>query len=767
MYTRYLDTDVQIRLDLLNYTDNLDYDLYLALDTAPGGASRLPVEAQAAIDWDVLLTIPASGDLAANLAGGKAVKDLQLRVMRDPFLDTVVVSMDRKALHLAGPVFRVQAFLTPAGSPHVVDSLGPARSDSTPPPPAHVLLAFWNTFPAATPAQALRRWNGAHTGPGGGRHGLRALLTTLDSTQVPAALLDLKAPEALSALEYIGVAGMLRSLAHDDLAMLPDVISIAGRPADSPLQPPGWVLARTAAASRQTGIDFNLRGSQMLYAPDLSARLFQPGTDLPSSYRLLFTSADEVADKEPLHPGGSLVHCSRWGSMLVIPLPKDSQVASQSYSKDNQQASEDGPSDEVRRNLLKAALPEKASPSTGSTRLCEEQPLLLLGGDLTQSAWGNPPPARNTLLFLKAHPWIQFVTASDLLTAASDNSLPVPADPIPASYVPNTAQGNPIPSGQMAAAIETKLLDALRAAPQNNLSELAWQAYQALLEPATPETPALEQLRAGYLGQIGHLLAAAHWASLSPEQACSVTSVRTVSQNGICTLMEDLDWDGQPEYVLISPNFFGIFEIDGGYLAEAFTRDSTGVHQVIGPTSQFTIGLGDASAWDPGCGIAGDPGQVRGAFSDIPAGGIEPFWQPFQVEKNLDQLIFTSPDGIIRKTFELNSRGLWVRYQTQSTIQVQVPLALDPWLRFQLAWDDRYQGQALPHGWSWRLSGGPAVELFTDGELSYQAFNDSRAMISKPEDPNYDYPQGHYLPFPLALALVRSEGDFSIWMNFR
>ncbi len=51
--------------------------------------------------------------------------------------------------------------------------------------PAPLFLAFWNTLPASTPAQVLRRWDGAHTGPVGSRHGLRYLIESIDEFHLP------------------------------------------------------------------------------------------------------------------------------------------------------------------------------------------------------------------------------------------------------------------------------------------------------------------------------------------------------------------------------------------------------------------------------------------------------------------------------------------------------------------------------------------------------------------------------------------------------
>jgi hypothetical protein len=92
-----------------------------------------------------------------------------------------------------------------------------------------VLLAFWNTVPAYTPAQALRRWDGAHTGPYGERHGLHLLLQAVRRSKVPVVLLDLKTPAALSALDFLGKLPQIQNLSTQGLLILPE--ALPGSPA--------------------------------------------------------------------------------------------------------------------------------------------------------------------------------------------------------------------------------------------------------------------------------------------------------------------------------------------------------------------------------------------------------------------------------------------------------------------------------------------------------------------------------------------------------
>jgi hypothetical protein len=46
--------------------------------------------------------------------------------------------------------------------------------------------------------------------------------------------------------------------------------------------------------------------------------------------------------------------------------------------------------------------------------------------------------------------------------------------------------------------------------------------------------------------------------------------------------------------------------------------------------------------------------------------------------------------------------------------------------------------------------------------LQAQAFTDSLAWIAEPEDPNFDYTAGHYVPFPLTILTLQAEKHIAI-----
>jgi hypothetical protein len=326
--------------------------------------------------------------------------------------------------------------------------------------------------------------------------------------------------------------------------------------------------------------------------------------------------------------------------------------------------------------------------------------------------------------YLSAHPWIRFLTADDLLTLSSSES-----------FAPDLLTDHPN------SYIVTQILPALESAPSGPVTDQAWQTYISLLTPAAPE---LMELRKGYFGIVGHLLVAARWAA----RPGSIAD---------CTV--DIDWDEQAECILASPNFFATFELSRGYIVTAFTRRADGVHQVIAPYAQFVVGLGDPSTWDPSRGSEGDPALVPGGFVDSMGS-----WTP-QVQ--LGQITFVDADNNLYKTFHLTETGLRVEYKSASPMTVQISLGIDPWQRNTAGWGDAYQEADSTVGWEWVLEPGPQVIITTSGSLTSRVFNASRSYLSGSEDPNFEYPPGHFIPFPLALVEINGQDNFYIQIDIR
>ena len=730
IYIRKNGPEWQIRLDFLDISSLPDCDIYLAMDTKTGGTTDLPLDTKAALQWDTLVIIPASGKIQALSPDALDASHLlphsgmRIRVIRDPVMDKIEISLNRAALK-AELGFRLQVFVTPFGSKTPADSLGPVRSDGPTPPQVNVLLAFWNSMPAYTPAQALRRWDGAHTGPLGGRHGLNNLLHAARSTKSTLALLDLKLPASLAAIDSVQGTKYIDKSSSLGLLIIPDNLpGFAGSEMPAPL--PDWSQNLFFSDSRQTGLEFGLPASQFSFAP---LGLDQTAPPANASTRVLFIPASP--DAPELEP----VTMMRWGNLKVIPIPGYG-----AQSQPAQQASLDGPTLSVRRALVMAATSEQGNPAH----------ILVLGGDLPATVWGNPNAALATMKYLAGHPWVHILNAHDLLTTNPDKS------PTELLHSPS------LPSSDLA----NSMVEKLRRAPENPLGLAAWQMYQALFAPAYPSPLELPALRANYLGQVNTLLEAAGWADCTKEYL-KLSAYCLEPEKIIVDCGPDLDLDKQPECLLASKNFFGVFEINGGYLSFAFGRDASGnVHQLLAPSSELLSGLSEATTWDLSAGIGADPEVIPGAFSDLTPVGSVDLQTVYQVVPLADGITLTSPDGTLSKTFRLSSEGLNVTYQTSTPVRTQIPLVLDPWLRFLPGWMNNYKSGQERQSWYWAVQSSTQnqtgrsrgqinsfnIEIHSSAEFSTQTFKDTQDILASPENPNRENPPGHFLPFPLAMV---------------
>src|SRR4030066_747344 len=209
LYTRIMNQSFQIRMDFLHLDSMYKQDIYITLDTNPGGFNQinsiknetLPV----AMNWDYLITIPASGNITVVDSDYSTVLGLELLVVRDTTQDNITVSFNVNVLPIKWTLTSVQILITPQNQPLIADQTPPISIDAPSPSRAKVLFVFWNTFSSSTPAETLRSWAGAHSGPISSRHGLKYLLDAADETKSTVFLLDLVKPETLSALDYLNV----------------------------------------------------------------------------------------------------------------------------------------------------------------------------------------------------------------------------------------------------------------------------------------------------------------------------------------------------------------------------------------------------------------------------------------------------------------------------------------------------------------------------------------------------------------------------------
>jgi hypothetical protein len=600
IYLRLAEDVLQIRVDLLDFQNakDLSLDIKIGDDASPG-----PVP--------LLIHIPS--------------KEAPARIALDPLLATVTVDVllseipSRPRVDVITPEDEITGL--------TVDSHIPAQT-------APLLLTFYDTFAGRFPAEALRRWDGAHSGPRGARHGLKHLLEATEEHQTSLVLLDLKEAGNLSALDAMGALPKIQQMEQKALLLLPD------QPEQEPL--------------------FGFSPSHFSWG------------GMVSRFTFVFSS-------EPTH----LYH-PPLDQRTFIPIVTEN---------DTNQPTPDGPSLEVRRALLETALD------------ADEEDLLVLGGSLRNSTWGSPDMVRPTLAYFASRPYIYVLSADDLLTFPAKRGKP-------------ELQSLPIDK------------------PVHELEN----HYQNLTQPV--------------------LEFVANWRG-SPLSSCNT----------------DIDQDNQPECVLADEGYLVILDPQGARLTYFFSfsvaqigREASpqggnlrNLHQLIGPSWQVAVGLSNPSLWDLSAGEAADPGAYPGAFADADG----PF-ESYRPAIDGNTLVFTSLDGTRTKIFSLTETGLEVEYRIQESVTTQIPLLVEPDSRFSPGWAQNYVQEKIPGGIAWGLANGPMVSLQLDdtalslpkGALTIRAFNESLSLLAAPEDPDFDYPPGHYIPLPMAIVEVEMRDGY-------
>ena len=159
-YARNAGGDLQLRFDLLEVYSNPQSDFFVALDTAPGGTNHLPIQGNTDIKWDTLLVLPAFGSPKAYSSTDEDNHDLDAvieeqfqlredlipRIIRIPWQDYILISINKNSVPNKTNGIKVQAFSTNPNSNSIKDVIGPFNSESFPPQPAPIVLTFWNSF---------------------------------------------------------------------------------------------------------------------------------------------------------------------------------------------------------------------------------------------------------------------------------------------------------------------------------------------------------------------------------------------------------------------------------------------------------------------------------------------------------------------------------------------------------------------------------------------------------------------------------------------
>lgn len=697
-YLRLNEADLQVRLDLLDYKDPFSFDLFVALDFLPGNGTVLPVETGNDFGWDVLFVAPAGHDPYTVYRDGLSLPAVLPRVVRDSALDSAVFSIPRQLFSGRRQITAV-AWTSPPDEATVADFLGPFGLEDAAPARAPLLLEFSNVLPARTPAQLLRRWDGAHTGPYGQRHGLRYLLTAAQKQNIPIILLDLAQPQSLRGLSLVGGLNTLRMLVNRELVTLPD--AGYGTPEFAP---------EIAAYHQEFASQMGLPSGRVSlgYSPRMAE---QP--------RMILEFLRDSS------------HIQQASGVRFIPMLAAAQAGSQDA------IDKDGLTLETRQRLLEAAL--SSDPTD----------LVVLGGSLPESPWGDLTVVDETMQYIAGHPWIQPLSTSDLQAfpvlekADISEILACPNVPLcqaaESSVLVATPYGMPAANQITSTDLARQISQRLTELPSDPFADSAREMFAALTQPQSDSR--IARLAASALTQAGYLIEASRWNQQPTSQAQCNT---------------DLDWDGYPECVLSDPEFFCVLDPEGGRLAFAAVRSAGQAHQLIGPTLQNAAGLSSSVAESEDVETLANSTEILGAFADPGAN-----WSVYTATPGERQIVLQDDRRAITRTFSLEAGKLIVSIHNDPTphrmpVFLAMLAGVSPAHRptqFSLSSDSV----------CWSLTSDSIIEIHLQnaGFTETAGVLDALPLLDQSEDPDQAYPSGHYLPFPFLILDLSAEKDFT------
>lgn len=688
-YLRLQDADLQIRLDLLENVDPLNYDVHVALDFLPGGGGALPFETSADFGWDVILNAPANHEPDRIVRDSLALPQALPRVVRDSALDCITLSVPSKMLEGNRQV-AVLAWISRPDESTILDILGPFRLEDSAPARAPLLLEFRDALPASSPAQLLRRWDGAHTGPYGQRHGLRYLLLAAQANHVPLTLLDLAQPESLRGLALVNGLELVQRMNASGLLTLPANGYSVPEFSDE-LSAYDWrVASRMGIKSAHAA--YGLSQTHPMDHPNLIYAVLQDPTHIQQFERLRF-------------------------------IPSLQSPQTQATSQTVAMIDRNGLTTAAVRWLLESAL----SPDPAD--------LVLLDGSLPESPWSDLSVAQKAMQYIAGHPWIQALSGVDLanfpvsekhylyeiLACTEDALCTGKSKSVPVVTPYGMVAANRIDSSMLA----QQLYQAIAQLPADPFADSAREMFAALTQPATDER--LAQFNASALTQVGYLIAASRWNSRPVVQAqCD----------------SDPDWDGYPECILSNEFFFAILDPEGGRVAFAAARKDGRAFQLVGPTSQTSAARSDPDGWRAGLGTLADPEEIPGAFADPPAG-----WAVYTAHPGENRIMLADESRGITRTLALDAENLEIRVQNDTTPHL-LPLLLSAF--YDAEFDPSAQLEINSDRIRWPLAENINAQIDLRGvEIeSHAGVSDSIPLLQQSEDPDRAYPQGHYLPFP-------------------
>jgi len=669
--------------------------------------------------WDTVIELSPDSTVIQS-AGPRQLSGL-LSVAWDFDLDRVRIDLPRFPTSMP---YKILLEAHAPDSEAVVDTLGPLLSDGRDLRTANLLLVFWDVLRTETPALTLRSWDGAHSGPAGERFGLSHLLDAVQETQVAVNLLDLNAPDRLAGLEFIGRLARVRSLLEARLIDLPSTMPADYDPREQPAELTGAIQSDRAQVSAAFGLppsNWLSLNTLELSAGSLSS-LHQMGVQ------------GVVAPIDPALTPAGVARVEGIAGMLIAARPR---------SDTGQLPAQDGGLNlDWRRMLVEAAVGGQPG-------------YVVLGGSLPQTFWGDAQQGRQALSWIAAHPWIRVRRLTDLTRSGqpSDRSPLTGSAPSRATIAPEDSLE--LSGGEnRAPGLEALLRDLYAratspidcAAKSDARWDDAWAACSRI-------DPGLSVLRLRAFETAALLEYARTW---SAGLACSAA---TETQS----LLQDIDGDGLPEAVLRNDRLLAVMDPVAGRVSMlAACIPGYGVTLLSAPRSVVAIGLSPPFEWNLAPGtipelgsplLAGgfvSPGDAELVFTAAPAGG---------------GFRFVHPDGLYSMHYTLSGNEFTAAYSSDQPAgtALEIGLLIAPEQTRQPGFPQAYRVSSSDTSLELTIDSGSAIRLeFSAPGYRLDSFLDSPAPELAAEDPNQEYPPGHYLPLPFFLIRTTVENGQQI-----
>lgn len=830
------ETDALVfRLDFMDLVTDVITPTYFALDFTGGGSNLVEpgnISITFDVSWDVMVGISGTQFTLYDPAFA-AHPDLLHSSQIDRTLDFISFAVARQAFAgWDGSAFQIQALATNSGITSELDRTAPVSTGETT-GRGKLVLTFVNSLTGYGP-HAVSWYDGyelqADKYPGV-RRGCRYLLDAVETYQLPLTFMDLIIDNQASN-EYLRINHRFRGLAR---AGLLDALADIGYGHFMAWQPDD-VDAKAIEIATQIRQDLNLPMSTVFwpYEGMITPGDIQVIQDAgfgaifgEGQYRYWFGWIEDWSDPEivkadieslrkvHLINGMPFVFSTHGGGNYqgFFPDERWGEINWDEYDEYEQYRGTDQGLDLWWRRVLHDLAMDP-----------DQEQFWTIGGDIQLTPWMFPDIVNWNFEWLASHPWIEVTTFADILNRnwqvidhgnlglAPDELLiqhPLDGDTyynayfpefyyggtsdghsplIPAGeeieayydYVPYLRDGQPIPSGRIMGdgstpgSVVYETLHNLRAAPDNDLTRLAWQAYlvsiweqtfhaQTDYAGAEPEGddwggkylhPHSKRMGNKML-QVNKIVAAANWASATTRSIPAITQALSL----------DLDLDGEDEYVLYNDQVYAIFEDDGARLEYAFaTSPDHAPVQLIAPEYQLYGRLGNYEQGEIG-ELGSWSGLSGAAFIEDLDGDYALEYALYQATIENDALVFSTTDYGITKTFTLTGGTITAHYELAAPTELSPSfgLAANVMNMFTMDWSEKIERVQMgnAHGWQ-TTDGGLALVDFTDFTECFESrsFTDSPARDEGFEREDHGtYPAGHGFYYPQNLINTYACGN--------